>query len=204
MATRRRRRFTADFKKRVALEAFRGDRTVQEIAARHVVYPNQVSTWKRQAIDGLDEVFGSCKASFQSEHETTIRDLHAKIGELTVERDFFCEGSNAEPGRTPADGRARQRVEHQPSVRVARHLPPADVRLDTLVGPPAAELVHRCTDSFPESRPPGSGSFRVCGEAFMESTRATMEAGPSPRARGVSEWRPWNGAYQRFWLLLSG
>ena len=44
MATRRRRRFTADFKKRVALKAFRGDCTVQEIAARHEVHPNQVST----------------------------------------------------------------------------------------------------------------------------------------------------------------
>ena len=44
MATRRRRRFTADFKKRVALEALRGDRTVQEVAARHEVHPNQVST----------------------------------------------------------------------------------------------------------------------------------------------------------------
>ncbi len=43
MATRRRRRFTADFKKRVALEALQGGRTVQEIAARHEVHPNQVS-----------------------------------------------------------------------------------------------------------------------------------------------------------------
>ena len=63
MATRRRRRFTADFKKRVALEALRGDRTVQEIAARHEVHPNQVSTWKRQAIDGLDEIFGGGRVS---------------------------------------------------------------------------------------------------------------------------------------------
>ena len=59
MTTRRRRRFTADFKKRVALEALRGDRTVQQIAARHEVHPNQVSQWKRQAIDGLEEVFDS-------------------------------------------------------------------------------------------------------------------------------------------------
>ena len=78
MATRRRRRFTADFKKRVALEALQGDRTVQEIATRHEVHPNQVSTWKRQAIDGLDEVFGGGKASRQSEHDATLRDLHAK------------------------------------------------------------------------------------------------------------------------------
>ncbi len=123
MTTRRRRRFTADFKKRVALEALRGDRTVQEIAARHEVHPNQVSTWKRQAIDGLDEIFGGGRTSRQSEHEATVRDLHAKIGELTVERIFFRAGSNAEPGRTPGDGRPRRRVEHQPSVRVARRQP---------------------------------------------------------------------------------
>ena len=43
MATRRRRRFTAEFKKRVALESSRGDRTMQEIAARHEVHLNQVS-----------------------------------------------------------------------------------------------------------------------------------------------------------------
>ena len=48
-----RRRFTADFKARVALEALRGDKTIQEIASRHKVHPNQVSTWKRQAVDGL-------------------------------------------------------------------------------------------------------------------------------------------------------
>ena len=40
-----RRRFTADFKARVALEALRGDRTIQEMAAKHRVHPNQVSTW---------------------------------------------------------------------------------------------------------------------------------------------------------------
>ncbi len=54
-----RRRFTAEFKARVALETLRGDKTVQEIAARHRVHPNQLSTWKRQAIDGLSEVFSN-------------------------------------------------------------------------------------------------------------------------------------------------
>ena len=42
-----RRRFTADFKAKVALEALRGDKTIQEIAARNKVHPNQVSKWKR-------------------------------------------------------------------------------------------------------------------------------------------------------------
>ena len=47
---------------------------------------------KRQAIDGLEEVFAGGRASRDSEHEATVRDLHAKIGELTVERDFFLRG----------------------------------------------------------------------------------------------------------------
>ena len=47
MATEGRRRFSADFKARVALEALRGDKTIQEIAVKHKVHPNQVSTWKR-------------------------------------------------------------------------------------------------------------------------------------------------------------
>jgi transposase-like protein len=88
----KRRRFTADFKARVAVEALRGDKTVQEIAARHKVHPNQVSTWKRQAVDGLSEVFSNGADRAHRDHETEVRDLHAKIGELTVERDFLARG----------------------------------------------------------------------------------------------------------------
>ena len=51
-----------------------------------------MSTWKRQAVDGLDDIFANGKGSGQSEQEATIRNLHAKIGELTVERDFFLRG----------------------------------------------------------------------------------------------------------------
>ena len=53
----KRRRFTPEFKARVAMEALRGDKTTQEIAGRHQVHPNQVSAWKRQAVDGLSSVF---------------------------------------------------------------------------------------------------------------------------------------------------
>ena len=68
-------RFTADFKARVALEALRGDRTVQEIAAKHKVHPNQVSTWKRQAIDGLGEVFSNGVDRARSDHEAEVKEL---------------------------------------------------------------------------------------------------------------------------------
>ena len=53
----KRRRFTGEFKARVALEALRGERSIQDIAAKYGVHPNQVSTWKKQAIDGLGTVF---------------------------------------------------------------------------------------------------------------------------------------------------
>jgi len=87
-----RRRFTGEFKARVALEALRGDKTIQEIASKHKVHPNQVSAWKRQAIDGLGEVFSTGADRAFQDHETEVRDLHAKIGQLTVERDFLAKG----------------------------------------------------------------------------------------------------------------
>ena len=89
---KKRCRFTAEFKKRVALEALREQDTVRAIATRYEVHPNQVGAWKRQAVEGLDEVFSGPASKRGGEQEATIRDLHAKIGELTVERDFFRRG----------------------------------------------------------------------------------------------------------------
>ncbi len=88
----KRRRFTVDFKARVALDALRGDQTIQEIASRHKVHPNQVSTWKRQAMDGLDAIFSNGSDKARVDREGEIHDLHAKIGQLTVERDFLAKG----------------------------------------------------------------------------------------------------------------
>ena len=64
MATKR-RRFTAQFKAKVATEALRGDRTIQAIAGKHEVHPNQVSGWKRQAQAGLEEVFAGATSRRQ-------------------------------------------------------------------------------------------------------------------------------------------
>ena len=74
----------------MALEAPRGDKTVKEIAAKHQLHPNQVSTWKRQAIDGMVDVFSGSKQSGPKEAE--VKELHAKIGRLAVENDFLSEG----------------------------------------------------------------------------------------------------------------
>ena len=85
----KRRRFSGELKAKVALAALRGDRTLQEIASQHQVHPNQVGAWKRQAMEGLVEVFSKGAERRVRDHESEVRDLHAKIGELIVERDFF-------------------------------------------------------------------------------------------------------------------
>jgi transposase len=86
-----RRRFSDKFKASVALEALRGDRTVQQIAAKHRLHPTQVTSWKRQAIDGLTGVF-SDKVKKAENNEAEVKELHAKIGKLAVENDFLSQG----------------------------------------------------------------------------------------------------------------
>lgn len=87
----KRRRFTDQFKAKVALEALRGDKTIQEIAAKHQVHPNQVSQWKRQAMDGMADVFARGGRS-DAPSDAEIKDLHARIGRLTIENDFLSQG----------------------------------------------------------------------------------------------------------------
>ena len=89
-----RRRFSDKFKATVALEALRGDRTVQQIAAKHRIHPTQVASWKRQAIDGLTGVF-SDKVRKAENNEVEVKVLHARIGKLAVENDFLSQGLNA-------------------------------------------------------------------------------------------------------------
>jgi len=86
-----RRRFSDKFKATVALEALRGDKTAQQIAAKHRIHPTQVTSWKRQAIDVLTGVF-SDKVKKAENNEVEVKELHAKIGKLAVENDFLSQG----------------------------------------------------------------------------------------------------------------
>ncbi len=87
----KRRNFSAAFKAKVALEALRGDRTLAELAARHKVHPNLITKWKRQAGEGMVEVFSGKPAWRDGVHAAEIKELHAKIGELTIEKDFLSK-----------------------------------------------------------------------------------------------------------------
>ncbi len=93
---RPRRNHSPAFKARIALEAIRGEKTVAQIAAHHQVHATQVTAWKTQALENLASVFDGGAAT--SDSEERIRELHAKIGELTVERDFLDRAFGKFPG----------------------------------------------------------------------------------------------------------
>ena len=88
---RKRRNHSASFKAKVALAAVRGDKTMAELAEQFDVHPNQIQDWRRKLLDQADQVFGRGGAS-PSESEHKVKELHAKIGELTMERDFLEQG----------------------------------------------------------------------------------------------------------------
>ena len=88
---RKRRNHSSSFKAKVAVAALKGDKTLAELAEQFDVHPNQITDWKRQLAGNADQVFGgSEKQAEESEHK--IKELHAKIGQLTMERDFLERG----------------------------------------------------------------------------------------------------------------
>ena len=90
----KRRKFGAEFKRKVVVGAIRGQQTAREIAARHGLNPNQVARWKSEGMDGLLEAFrrdGAGKAAGAVDGKL-VEALYARIGELTMERDFFSKG----------------------------------------------------------------------------------------------------------------
>lgn len=85
----KRRSFSAEFKARVVLEALSGAHTLAELSARHRVHPNMITQWKRRAQEGLPELFARKTLSGDGSHAAEIKELHAKIGHLLVEKDFL-------------------------------------------------------------------------------------------------------------------
>jgi len=88
---RKRRNHSASFKAKVALAAIRGDKTLAELSEQFDVHQNQIQDWRRKLLDKADQIFDRGSSS-PSESEHKVKELHAKIGQLTMERDFLEQG----------------------------------------------------------------------------------------------------------------
>jgi transposase len=94
MTKRSRRRINAALKAKIALEALREEATVADLAQRYGVHPTQVYAWKKQLQEQAGRAFDpSVGREGEETREREIEKLHAKIGQLTVERDFLAKRS---------------------------------------------------------------------------------------------------------------
>ena len=85
---RSRRNHASKFKARIALEALKGDVTLAVLASRHGVHATQIATWRKHLLEHAGEVFENGNPAVE-DAERRIRDLQAKVGEITMERDFL-------------------------------------------------------------------------------------------------------------------
>jgi transposase-like protein len=87
------RKFSAELKAKIAIEAIKGQRTVQEIASSYGVHPNQVTNWKKQLLDFSLEAFSAGRVRSDEADDQLRTDLYAQIGKLKVELDWLQKKS---------------------------------------------------------------------------------------------------------------
>ena len=88
-----RRKHSAEFKAKVALEAIIGRETLNEIAKRYEIHPNQISKWKQEALEGMTDIFSGKKEKQAKDDEATKEELYQQIGQLKVEVDWLKKKS---------------------------------------------------------------------------------------------------------------
>jgi transposase-like protein len=87
----KRKQHNADFKARVAMAALSGEKTLAELSSEFGVHPTMISTWKQELVKRAGELFErGNKAASTDGAQKVIDDLHRKIGQLQVERDFLA------------------------------------------------------------------------------------------------------------------
>lgn len=94
-----RKTYNSKFKFKVALEALRGNLTVAQIVSKYGVAESLVHKWKKQLLDSGDGIFAE-KRGKQTLETANVEKLHAKIGQLTLERDFLENALSTYPGKS--------------------------------------------------------------------------------------------------------
>jgi transposase-like protein len=89
MSRRPRRNHSPAFKARVSLSAIKGEKTLAELAEQVDVHANQITSWRTQLLEGAAEVFGG-DSKAEAPPQIDVKELHAKIGELTLTNDFLA------------------------------------------------------------------------------------------------------------------
>lgn len=92
--TRKRRNHSPEFKAKVELDAARVDKTDAELAQKYNLHANQISTWKKELLENATMIFASENQSGKESSEEMDK-LHAKIGQLTMENDFFGQSAQS-------------------------------------------------------------------------------------------------------------
>ena len=89
----KRRKHSPAFKAKVSLAAIKGELTINEISSQFGVHPNQISKWKKQAIEELDSVFSGKRDRKKKEQKELTEELYKQIGQLKVELDWVKKKS---------------------------------------------------------------------------------------------------------------
>lgn len=99
----KRKSHTKEFKAKVALEAIRGEKTIQELAQQYEVHPGQITNWKKQLLDGAEDIFerSNKKKKDLSEEERKESELYKNIGQLQVENQFLKKKYRELYGKEP-------------------------------------------------------------------------------------------------------
>lgn len=89
MKKQQRKTYSTEFKVKVVLEALKGQRTINELCSHYGVHSNQVSQWKKQAVESLPDVFSARRVRVTEEDEALKARLYQQIGQLQVELDWL-------------------------------------------------------------------------------------------------------------------